>query len=202
MKKTGQGFMFFLIGEIFGSPRSNWKWCQINVYSWWLCKVCQSRSFSDLHFRGVGARWAEWASIMVIWVVEFSIQGSKIRNILGQKSLLSCKWFPTSKQYPRYYPRPYWPFISKVQFWHRYWFSMLAIPMSELGKLHFTQFWYRYWFSVLAIPMSELGKLHFTQFWHRYWFSVLAIPMSELGKLHFTQFWHRYWFSVLFLIFY
>ena len=90
MKKTGQGFMFFLIGKIFGAPRSNWKWCQINVYSWWLCKVCQSRSFSDLHFMGVGARWAEWASIMVIWVVEFSREGYKIRNILGQK-LISPK---------------------------------------------------------------------------------------------------------------
>ena len=38
---------------------------------------------------GVGARWAEWASIMVIWVVEFSREGYKIRNILGQKSISS-----------------------------------------------------------------------------------------------------------------
>ena len=91
MKKTSQGFMFFLIGKIFGAPCSNWKWCQINVYSWWLCKVCQSRSFSDLHFRGVGAIWAKWGSTMVIWVVELSREGYKIRNILGQKLIPSRK---------------------------------------------------------------------------------------------------------------
>ena len=79
MKKTSQGFMFFLIGKIFGAPCSIWKWCQINVYSWWLCKVCQSRSFSELHFRGVGAIWAEWGSTMVVWVVKFSREGYKIR---------------------------------------------------------------------------------------------------------------------------
>ena len=53
-----------------------------------------------------------------------------------KKSLLSCKWFPTSKQYPRYYPRPYWPFISKVHSDKGIGFQCLQYCWPFISKVH------------------------------------------------------------------